>query len=74
VVRSQLALSWGVETFLTSSVYSTDAMVRLVDDAMTAIGRYKPGDLLVIVTGSPPATAGSTNLIRVHRLGADDHG
>jgi pyruvate kinase len=26
------------------------------------------------VAGSPPGTAGSTNLIRVHRLGEDDLG
>jgi len=27
---------------------------------------------VVIVAGSPPNTSGSTNLIRVHRLGEDD--
>ncbi len=27
----------------------------------------------IIVAGSPPGTSGSTNLIRVHRLGEDDH-
>ena len=73
-VRSQLAMAWGVETFLVPYVESTDAMVEQVDHAMLAIGRFQPGDLVVIVAGSPPGTAGSTNLIRVHRLGEDDHG
>ena len=41
--------------------------------AMLSIGRYQPGDLVVVVAGSPPGTVGSTNLIRVHRLGEDDH-
>ncbi|MBC3191392.1 pyruvate kinase [Pseudonocardia sp. C8] len=72
-VRSQLAMTWGVETFLVDKVDSTDAMVRQVDHAILSIGRFKPGDLVVIVAGSPPATVGSTNLIRVHRLGEDDH-
>jgi pyruvate kinase len=72
-VRSQLALSWGVETFLVPSVASTDAMVRLVDHAVLTIGRYQRGDSVVIVAGSPPGTVGSTNLIRVHRLGEEDH-
>ena len=72
-VRSQLAMTWGVETFLVDKVESTDAMVRQVDNAILSIGRFKPGDLVVIVAGSPPATVGSTNLIRVHRLGEDDH-
>ncbi|MEQ3552323.1 pyruvate kinase [Pseudonocardia nematodicida] len=71
-VRSQLAMTWGVETFLVDKVDSTDAMVRQVDHAILSIGRFKPGDLVVIVAGSPPATVGSTNLIRVHRLGEDD--
>jgi pyruvate kinase len=73
-VRSQLAMSWGVETFLVDFVESTDAMVRQVDHAMLALDRFQPGDLVVIVAGSPPGTAGSTNLIRVHRLGEEDMG
>jgi len=72
-VRSQLAMTWGVETFLVDFVDSTDAMVRQVDHAMLSIERFQSGDLVVIVAGSPPGTAGSTNLIRVHRLGEEDH-
>src|SRR6476469_9307582 len=34
-VRSQLAMSWGVETFLVDYVTSTDAMVRQVDNAIS---------------------------------------
>ncbi|WP_053733012.1 pyruvate kinase [Nocardia sp. NRRL S-836] len=72
-VRSQLSLTWGTETFLVPKVESTDEMVRQVDVAMLEIGRYQAGDLMVVVAGSPPGTIGSTNLIRVHRLGEDDH-
>ncbi|MGH3450965.1 MAG: pyruvate kinase [Haloechinothrix sp.] len=72
-VRSQLALTWGTTTRIVPSVESTDAMVRQVDHAMLAMGRYQPGDLVVVVAGSPPGTVGSTNLIRVHRLGEEDH-
>ena len=72
-VRSQLARSWGVETFLVDFVHSTDAMVRQVDHAILSIDRFQRGDLVVIVAGSPPGTVGSTNLIRVHRLGEEDH-
>ncbi len=73
-VRNQLTLTWGTETFLVPRVETTDAMVRQVDHAMLSIGRYQPGDLVVIVAGSPPATEGSTNLVRVHRLGEEDLG
>jgi pyruvate kinase len=68
-VRSQLALVWGVETFLVPSVSHTDEMVRQVDSAMLELGRMQPGDQVTIVAGSPPSTAGSTNAMRVHRLG-----
>ncbi len=71
-VRGQLALSWGVQTFLVPQMDSTDAMVRHVDEGLISIGRLAEGDLVVIVAGSPPGTVGSTNLIRVHRLGAED--
>ncbi len=69
VVRSQLALSWGVETFLTSKVEHTDEMVRQVDEQLLKIGRVKEGDLVVIIAGSPPGIPGSTNALRIHRMG-----
>jgi pyruvate kinase len=70
-VRSQLALSWGVETFLVPSVEHTDDMVAQVDFSLLSIGRLKVGDRVVVVAGSPPNTVGSTNLIRVHEVGTD---
>ncbi len=69
-VRSQLALTWGVETFITPPVEHTDDMVRAVDTALLAIERLREGDLVVIVAGSPPQTSGSTNLVRAHRIGS----
>jgi pyruvate kinase len=68
-VRSQLALTWGVETFLVPEVHHTDEMVRQVDKCMLELGRMQPGELVTIVAGSPPSTPGSTNAMRVHRLG-----
>jgi pyruvate kinase len=73
-VRSQLALSWGVETYITPTVQHTDEMVRAVEDSMLANGRGRTGDLIVVVAGSPPSTPGSTNMIRVHRLGGPTDG
>ncbi len=70
-VRSQLALTWGVETFITPPVEHTDDMVRAVDTALLSIGRLSEGDLVIIVAGSPPNTSGSTNLVRAHRIGRD---
>src|SRR5437764_15072090 len=68
-VRSQLALSWGVETFLAPYVEHTDEMVEQVQDILLSLGRFKVGDGVVIVAGSPPGIPGSTNALRVWRLG-----
>ena len=68
-MRSQLALSWGVETFLTQMVEHTDEMVRQVDEQLLQIGRVKEGDLVVIIAGAPPGIPGSTNALRIHRMG-----
>ncbi|MGN6689070.1 MAG: pyruvate kinase [Actinomycetales bacterium] len=68
-VRSQLALSWGVETFLVPMVPHTDDMVRQVEQGLLTIGRCQPGDTVIIVGGSPPGRVGTTNALRVHHIG-----
>ncbi|MFJ4679333.1 pyruvate kinase [Kitasatospora sp. NPDC088783] len=68
-VRSQLALTWGVETFLGPFVTTTDELVAQVDSALLSLGRCAPGDVVIITAGSPPGLAGSTNLVRVHHVG-----
>ncbi len=62
-------MTWGVETFKTEAVEHTDEMVRQVDEQLLEIGRVKEGDLVVIIAGSPPGIAGSTNALRIHRMG-----
>ncbi|HUZ24160.1 MAG TPA: pyruvate kinase [Streptosporangiaceae bacterium] len=67
--RSQLALTWGVETFIVPPALHTDDMVQQVETALLDIGRCQKGDKVVIVAGSPPGTPGQTNALRVHRIG-----
>jgi pyruvate kinase len=69
VVRSQLALTWGVETFLAPYVTHTDDMVRQVDTLLVEEHRLERGDAVVIVAGAPPGVPGTTNALRVHRIG-----
>jgi pyruvate kinase len=69
VVRSQLALSWGIETYLTPVPRHTDHYAMQVDQTLLASGVLQEGDLVVIVAGSPPGIPGSTNALRVHRMG-----
>ena len=67
--RSQLALIWGVETFIVPMVDHTNEMVHQVEAALLDIGRCEKGDKLVIVNGSPLGSPGKTNSLRVHRIG-----
>ena len=70
-VRSQLAVTWGVETFLCADVQDTDEMIATVDEILLALDGYKEGDTMVVVAGIPPGFPGSTNTIHVHQLGED---
>jgi pyruvate kinase len=70
--RSQLSMTWGVETFLGPTVQTTDEMVRQVDEELLRIGRCKKGDVVIITAGSPPGVPGTTNMVRVHHIGEDE--
>ncbi len=68
-VRSRLTLVWGVETFIVPWMGHTDEMVREVDRSLLELGRAKPGDLVVIVAGTPPGRRGTTNMLKIHQIG-----
>ena len=50
---------------------NTDEMMEVVDKSLLSIDKYKEGDTMVIVAGTPPGVAGTTNMIHVHQLGED---
>lgn len=68
-VRRKLSLIWGATTYLVDKVTHTDQMVKQVDEIMLDSGKCRVGDEVVIVAGSPPGIPGSTNALRVHRVG-----
>jgi pyruvate kinase len=67
--RRRMALVWGVESLVMARAADTDAMIAQVDRAILESGGGRPGDAVVVVAGMPPGTIGTTNTIRVHRLG-----
>jgi pyruvate kinase len=68
-VRSQLALAWGIQPLLVEFVSHTDEMTKQVDRVLLERGLVEPDQLVVIAAGSPPGVAGSTNLLKVHKVG-----
>ena len=69
-VANRLALVWGAQTFLVPKVDHTDAMFNQVDSTVLAEGLCKAGDEVVVVAGTPPGVSGSTNTLRVHKVGS----
>jgi pyruvate kinase len=69
LTRNQLAMTWGIETFLVPEVKYTDQMVMQVDKKLLEIEKCAEGERVVIVAGSPPGIPGSTNALRIHQMG-----
>ena len=72
-VRRKMAVVWGATTFLAEHVKHTDQMIKQVDEIVMASGKCKLGDEVIVVAGSPPGIPGSTNSLRVHRVGDAVH-
>ncbi|MCW4384372.1 pyruvate kinase [Salinibacterium sp. SYSU T00001] len=68
-ILRRMSLSWGVQSFKVDRVKHTDAMYRQVDDALLGGGFAEVGDRVIVISGSPPGIPGSTNDLRVHRVG-----
>ena len=66
---NRLSITWGVEPMLAPMVKHTDEMVMQVDNLLINSNRVKRGELVLIVAGSPPGIPGSTNAMRVHKVG-----
>lgn len=69
-VRNRLSLVWGAQTYLVAPVKHTDHMMNQVDELILSAGLGKIGEEVVVVAGTPPGVPGSTNTLRVHKLGS----
>jgi pyruvate kinase len=68
-IRRRMSLTWGIKSFLVDRVTHTDAMYHQVDDILLGRNLAEVGDKVVVISGSPPGISGSTNDLRVHRVG-----
>jgi len=73
-IRRRMALTWGVRSTLVEHVAHTDLMFLQVDKYFLGNGLASEGDKVVVISGSPPGIIGSTNDIRVHKIGDAVHG
>jgi pyruvate kinase len=68
-IRNRMALSWGVESYLVERVKHTDQLMVQADDILLGENLAVLGDKVVVISGSPPGKAGTTNDMRVHIVG-----
>jgi len=68
-IRRRMALIWGIRSHLVERVSHTDAMFHQVDEFLLENALAAPGDKVVVISGTPPGIAGSTNDMRVHQVG-----
>ena len=68
-VLCRLCLNWGIYPRRTDFVADTDQMVEKIDAILCEEGHVQAGDNLVILAGMPPTQQGTTNLLRLHRVG-----
>jgi pyruvate kinase len=68
-VERRLAICWGVRSQLIRPVETTDEMIEEAEAALLADGTVRRGDVLVIISGSPMWVSGTTNLLKLHRVG-----
>lgn len=68
-IRRRMAVTWGIQSALVEHVAHTDLMFLQVDDYFLSNGLAAEGDKVVVISGSPPGIIGSTNDIRIHKIG-----
>ncbi|MDI3403333.1 pyruvate kinase [Streptomyces cavernicola] len=67
-VRAQLSLSWGVASAVLTPATTAETMPAEVSRLLLSIGACRPGDVVVVASGSVSGVPGSTDSLRVLRV------
>ncbi|MBI3679671.1 MAG: pyruvate kinase [Acidobacteria bacterium] len=68
-VARQLSVIYGVHPILAPQTDNTDEMLVQLDRLLCERNSLKPGDTVVLVAGQPVGRKGTTNLLKLHRVG-----
>jgi pyruvate kinase len=69
VTARQLSVNYGVTPIPAPDVSSTDEMLSQMDRVMVEGGYLQKGQLVVFLAGQPVGRPGTTNLMKLHRVG-----
>ncbi len=67
--RRRMELTWGARSIQVPRVGSTDEMFVQVDTTLLPRPNITAGEKVLIIAGSPPGIVGTTNTLRIHRMG-----
>src|SRR6266446_1897862 len=69
IAARQLLIHYGVFPILAPEVGSTDEMLAQMDRVLIERSHLREGDIVVFVAGQPVGRPGTTNLMKLHRIG-----
>jgi pyruvate kinase len=68
-VARRMALMWGAHSVASEDIHSYEEMVKIAEATVRSEDFARQGDLVVVVAGIPFGQSGSTNNLRVIRIG-----
>jgi pyruvate kinase len=68
-VARQLSVVYAIRPVLAPKLTATDEMLAQMDRMLRDAGWLKPKDIVVFVAGQPIGRQGTTNMIKLHRMG-----
>jgi pyruvate kinase len=68
-VARQLSLIYGVRPIIAEDPIDTDQMVKQLDHVLLGQGLLKEKDTVVFMAGQPIGRPGTTNFVKLHRMG-----
>ena len=70
-VYNRLSLVWGINPMMVAPIQDATRLLEEGERILMEKGLFKKGDLVIVVTGLA-LKKGSTNLIKIHRIGHED--
>jgi pyruvate kinase len=68
-IQRKLSIYWGVQAQSIEILEHMDQQISVAEQKLLAAG-FRKGDIVVIIMGTPIEARGSTNLMKIHKLGA----
>lgn len=66
----RLSFTWGVQGVQIPGIVPTDDLFQIIERVVKEQGIARDADLLVVTAGVPTLGRGTTNMVKVHRVGA----